>query len=156
MPKVSRNTILFIVFMVIVASWVFVYKWNKKSNEEFLKTEINNKDFFSLVVKYDYLKGSKQGIDFQNQLKELLIDGVITRGEYQKLTGDKASISIYEKDEEKNLYKDSKNKLIEINGNKKDFWSPFLLFRMIKNTKYIIRKTNIKHLTLTTMLLLLN
>lgn len=46
MPKVSRNTILFIVFMVIVASWVFVYKWNKKSNEEFLKQKLIIKTIF--------------------------------------------------------------------------------------------------------------
>jgi hypothetical protein len=112
--KVSnKKANLFILTIVIVfVGWIFAYKWDRKTREDFLKTEINDKDYYSLIIKYDYTKGSKQGIDYKNDLKTALKDGIITRGEYQKIVKDEASLSIYEKPENISLYKNSKNKLI--------------------------------------------
>lgn len=110
-----KKTPIFVLLIVIVGSTLFfVTKWHKESQSSFLKTEINDKDYFSLLVKYNYVKGSKQGNDFKSKLKHSLSDKILTRAEYQKITGDEASISVYESDENKELYKTSKNQLISL------------------------------------------
>ncbi len=112
MSNKKANILISIIVVVIIIICFFTYKWDRKTTDDFLKTEINNKDYYSLIIKYDYVKGSKQGIDYKNDLKTALKDGIITRGEYQKIVKEKANLSIYEKPENESLYKNSKNKLI--------------------------------------------
>lgn len=114
--KAKAISIIGILICAVVLA--FTWNWNKESSAEFAKSEIDDEDYYSLVVKYEYIQGSKQGDDFQANLRSLLSDGMISRGEFEKLTGDKASLSIYVEPEKANLYKDTKAKLIALS--KKD------------------------------------
>mgnify|MGYP006897786039 CR=1 FL=1 len=114
--KVKAISIIGILICAVVLA--FTWNWNKESSAEFAKSEIDDEDYYSLVVKYEYIQGSKQGDDFQAKLRLLLDDGMISRGEFEKLTGDKTNLSVYVEPEKANLYKDAKAKLIVLN--KKD------------------------------------
>ncbi|MDH2020770.1 hypothetical protein N5J44_16460 [Acinetobacter ursingii] len=116
----NKGILATIIFAVVMIGSVFLYYVNQKQNEataEYLKSEISDKDYYSLVVSYNYVNGSMKGEEFKESLKSSLSDGIISRSEYKKLTGDKADISIYEKPEYKKLYKDSKQQLVKlVNG----------------------------------------
>lgn len=111
--KAKTMSILGVLICTVVLA--FTWNWNKESSAKFAKSEIADEDYYSLVVKYEYIQGSKQGDDFQAKLRPLLNDGMISRGEFEKLTGDKANLSVYVQPEKANLYKDAKAKLIALN-----------------------------------------
>ncbi len=111
----KAKAILIIGVLICAVVMAFTWNWKKESSAEFAKSEIDDEDYYSLVVKYEYIQGSKQGDDFQAKLRPLLNDGMISRGEFEKLTGDKANLSVYVQPEKANLYKDAKAKLIALN-----------------------------------------
>lgn len=100
-----------------VSVLVYVHQSSKQSQASFAKSEINDRDYYALLAKYDYIKGSKQGDEFKAKLKDMLSDQMVSQYEYEKLTGDKATFAIYEKPEMANLYKDAKSNIIAISKN---------------------------------------
>ena len=82
MSNKKANILISIIVVVIIIICFFTYKWDRKTTDDFLKTEINNKDYYSLIIKYDYVKGSKQGIDYKNDLKTALKDGIYFANKY--------------------------------------------------------------------------
>ncbi|MCP0917987.1 hypothetical protein MUB04_15725 [Acinetobacter indicus] len=101
----------------IVALVAVLWTWDQKSSEKFAKSEIDEESYHSLLLKYNYIKGSKQGEDFQERLRNMLSDGMISKAEFKKLTGKEAKLSVYLDPEKAHLYKDAKAKLFEYSQN---------------------------------------
>lgn len=86
----------------------FVHNSNKKEDE----AEIIQHEYYSLLLKYDYLKGSDAGKDFNKKIADYFKDGVITNKEYKRLTGDNPKQFNFAKPEAKKLEENAKDKLI--------------------------------------------
>lgn len=113
----NKGILAAVIIAALTISGVLLFDFNRKQNEataKYLKSEISDKDYYSLVVSYDYVKGSMQGEDLKGNLKTSLSDGIISRSEYKKITGDNAALSIYEKPEYEKLYKDAKQQLVTL------------------------------------------
>lgn len=83
-----------------------------KPNENYLHSEINNQNYFDLNLKYNYHKGSVEGDNLKKSLEKALSDNLISQTEYKSITGHEAEIVVFEKPEEKEFYKDAKQKLV--------------------------------------------
>ena len=104
-----------LLFTLIALIWLIIYF--NKPNEKYLSSEINIQDYFNVLLKYNYLKGSAEGNDLKKSLEASLFDNRISNREYKSLTGEDAKIVIYEKPEEKAFYKDAKQKLVHALNN---------------------------------------
>lgn len=81
-------------------------------NKESEKSEIIEHEYYSLLLKYDYLSGSEAGKDFNQKLSDYFKDGVITEKEYKLLTGDNPTPLNLSKPEIKKLEEGAKDRLI--------------------------------------------
>lgn len=103
--------------VVLVCSIVLiVLKYHQHSKNLYMAGEVNGQDYYSLLLKYDYAKGSKQGDDLKASLKKALGDGIITNSEYKQITKENPSYTtvLDKKNEYKKLYGSAKPQLIEI------------------------------------------
>lgn len=83
-----------------------------KPDEKYLSSEIDNQNYFDLTLKYNYYKGSVEGDNLKKSLEKALSDNLISKSEYTSITGHEPRIVVFEKPEEKEFYKDAKQKLV--------------------------------------------
>lgn len=100
-----------IALALFIALIISIIQFNK-ANEKYLSSEINSQDYFNLLLKYNYLKGSVEGNNLKKSLQTALSDNLISNREYKSVTGKDAKIVVFEKPEEKQFYKDAKQKLV--------------------------------------------
>lgn len=110
--KVLMKCLLIMVFIFTVI--FIVLKFHDESRKSYMSGEVTNKDYYSLLLKYEYNQGSKHGDDFKTALKAALKDGVVTNAEYQQVTHEHPGLVRLDSPEYIKLYESAKPKLLEI------------------------------------------
>lgn len=101
-----------IAISLIVAGFLIVVVMGSRLNKEREKSEIIEYEYYSLLLKYDYLSGSEAGKEFNKKLSDYFEDGVITEKEYKLMVGDNPVTFNVSKPEKIKLEQGAKDKLI--------------------------------------------
>lgn len=108
-----KQSILPITIITLLATlWYGAWYWEAKKRSDWMKTEISEKDYHYLLMKSNYVKGSQQGKDLNNEIKKYFNDGFISKSEYKKLTGSTSELYFDNEPELKQLYRNAKAQLL--------------------------------------------
>lgn len=106
-----KNVVYFIVISTAVALF-FSFNSLAESEKELLAAEIVDQDYYSMMQKMNYLKGSDAGTNFNGKVKTALQDGQISRHEYAQIMKEEATIYAYTRPEELSSLKKAKQEII--------------------------------------------
>lgn len=99
--------------VLVFLSFYLLFQFLERGKNSYLKAEVSNRDYYTLLLKYENHLGSKHGAEFSADLKAALQDGIVTNAEYKKVTREDPFVGINTREYEK-LYETAKPKLLEI------------------------------------------